>query len=154
MKPGTIQDLCAYLNVKETFATALKKAAGLRVRKFDLDRVKRWWMDNPNFQVSQVYPRSPSDGSMFIPLRGKFYDEFEAGTKTTEYRPYNGRFNERTCRPGRAVVLSRGYGKSRRLRGEIVSFRVEKNPKHLPGWVECYGSVEKKAACIEIKIST
>lgn len=62
--------------------------------------------------------------ALFIPLTGRWYDAFAAGTKEEEFRPYGARWNERTCAVGRAVTLSRGYGKKSRLSGEVVGFRV------------------------------
>ena len=47
------------LNVGETFAAALKKAAGVTTRKFDITRVKALYKANPDFQISDVYPRPP-----------------------------------------------------------------------------------------------
>ncbi|MDF1565283.1 MAG: hypothetical protein P1V51_19760 [Deltaproteobacteria bacterium] len=66
---------------------------------------------------------SPEEKALFIPLMGVYYDAFEMGIKTNELREYGHRFNERTCRLGRRVLLSRGYGKARRMEGTIVSFR-------------------------------
>lgn len=60
---------------------------------------------------------------LFIPLAARWFDEFEQGRKTCELRRYGPRWNERTCPEGRAVILSRGYGKARRLRGVISCFR-------------------------------
>lgn len=62
---------------------------------------------------------------LFIPLKGEFYDAFVRGEKTTEYRPYGPRWNERVCRVGRPVVLSRGYGKCNRWCGMITGFRIK-----------------------------
>jgi hypothetical protein len=59
---------------------------------------------------------------LFIPLLMRWFDAFKNGSKVTEYRTYGPRWNERTCIIGRAVVLSGGYGKKHRLRGEVVSF--------------------------------
>lgn len=61
---------------------------------------------------------------LFIPLRREWFELIEAGEKSTEYRAYGARWNERTCRPGRPVVLSLGYGKARRLRKVVSGFRV------------------------------
>lgn len=60
--------------------------------------------------------------ALFVPLKAEYYRDFEAGLKTTEYRLYGPRWNERTCWPGRPVVLSLGYGKRERLQGTVVSF--------------------------------
>lgn len=60
---------------------------------------------------------------LFIPLSGRWFDAFERGEKTVEFRRLGPRWNAATCRPGRPVTLSRGYGKSRRLSGVILDFR-------------------------------
>lgn len=59
---------------------------------------------------------------LFIPLKAVYFDAFASGDKTTEYRLYGQRWNEQTCPPGRPVVLSRGYGKHRRLSGCVRDF--------------------------------
>ncbi|OPY70470.1 MAG: hypothetical protein A4E62_01557 [Syntrophorhabdus sp. PtaU1.Bin002] len=59
---------------------------------------------------------------LFIPLKREHFEAFENGTKTTEFRQYGPRWNERTCVVGRPVVLSLGYGKQRRLEGLITAF--------------------------------
>ena len=59
---------------------------------------------------------------LFIPLNGVYYDAFESGKKHYELRPYGKRWNEKVCATGRRVVLSRGYGKARRLNGVIIGF--------------------------------
>ena len=60
---------------------------------------------------------------LFIPLNAEHFEAFEAGEKAEEYRAPGGRWNARTCRPGRPVVLSYGYGKQRRLRARVRHFR-------------------------------
>lgn len=68
--------------------------------------------------------QSRSNGrALFIPLNRKYFEAFTAGTKRTEYRQYGPRWNERVCTPGRAVVLSLGYGKATRICGTITGFR-------------------------------
>lgn len=47
---------------------------------------------------------------LFIPLCTKWFRLFESGEKTTEYRAYGPRWNEKTCVAGRKVVLAHGYG--------------------------------------------
>lgn len=59
---------------------------------------------------------------LFIPLKGLYFDAFASGDKTTEYRLYGKRWNEHTCPPGRPVTLSRGYGKYKRLSGQVRDF--------------------------------
>lgn len=68
---------------------------------------------------------------LFIPLCREWFERFERGEKTTEYRVYGPRWNERTCRIGRPVVLSMGYGKARRLHGKITRF-CSVEFEHLP----------------------
>jgi hypothetical protein len=60
---------------------------------------------------------------LFIPLRTEWFRQFESGEKDTEYRAYGTRWNERTCRIGRAATLSHGYGKARRITKCVVGFR-------------------------------
>lgn len=92
--------------------------------------------------------------ALFIPLKKEYFEAFERGEKTEEYRIYGPRWNERTCAIGRPVVLSCGYGKARRLRGVVVSFTEDRHPFLLPGWLECYGSaLGVRAARIGIQIS-
>lgn len=62
------------------------------------------------------------DTALFVPLKAEYFHDFATGLKTTEYRLYGPRWNERTCRPGRPVVLSLGYGKRNRLMGRVASF--------------------------------
>jgi hypothetical protein len=62
---------------------------------------------------------------LFIPLKAEYYNDFATGMKTTEYRIYGPRWNERVCRPGRPVTLSLGYGKRNRLHGTIAAFVAE-----------------------------
>ena len=45
-----------------------------------------------------------------------------------------------------------GYGKQRRLTGEITSFGVDPYPANRPGWKECYGNRHVSCACIGIKL--
>lgn len=59
---------------------------------------------------------------LFIPLKTKWYEQFKSGEKRSELRLYGPRWNERTCREGRAVTLSKGYGKHDRMHGVIREF--------------------------------
>jgi len=59
---------------------------------------------------------------LFIPLKSEYYDAFKCGSKTEELRAYGSRWNHDTCRIGREVVLSKGYGKQNRLKGRIWKF--------------------------------
>jgi hypothetical protein len=87
---------------------------------------------------------------LFIPLKTAYFEAFERGAKRQEFRPWGPRWNERTCSPGRRVVLSYGYGKERRLTGEIVALLKTESPQLLPGWRECYGDKHASAAVITI----
>lgn len=90
---------------------------------------------------------------IFIPLKAKFFDQFKAGTKDTEYRRRGPRWNAATCQIGRAVVLSKGYS-GERLTGRITGFHYDHLPlRNIPGWSECYGGeAGLVAACIRIKL--
>lgn len=95
---------------------------------------------------------SCSRRALFIPLRGVHFDQFERGEKRTEYRQRGPRWNAETCVIGRRVVLSRGYGKQKRLTGTITGFSYDTIPSKLPGWLECYGPNSGDAACITITL--
>jgi hypothetical protein len=69
---------------------------------------------------------------LFIPLRAEYFRQVEAGTKTTEYRRYGRCWHERTCVPGRPVVLSHGYSGSR-LYGRLVAFSVMRRDSDVYG---------------------
>lgn len=92
--------------------------------------------------------------ALFIPLKTEFFNEFRLGTKTTEYRIYGPRWNERTCAIGRPVVLSKGYGKSHRLTGTVVGFWKSTAATEFEAWRKCYGDRgERIAACIMIGLT-
>ena len=93
-----------------------------------------------------------SDKPLFIPLKAEFYAAFECGEKTTEYRRRGPCWNAETCRIGRRVILSKGYGKKHRLGGVIVGFHYDAIPTNIPGWFACYGLHAGDAACIKIKL--
>lgn len=90
---------------------------------------------------------------LFIPLRRQWFEAFAAGHKTFEYRPYGPGWNERTCPIGRRVTLSLGYGKQRRLSGEIVSFEKSEDVTRTEAWKSCYaGKGYTHAAKIGIQL--
>ena len=89
---------------------------------------------------------------LFIPLNTEYYRAFERGEKTTEYRLYGPRWNEKTCTLGRRVTLSLGYGKKNRLYGTVTAFAVDQSPAKRPGWTACYGPSNGFAACITIQL--
>lgn len=60
---------------------------------------------------------------LFIPLKTEWFRMFEDGTKDTEYRAYGPRWNENTCRVGRAVTVSHGYS-GKRLGRHVAAFSI------------------------------
>jgi hypothetical protein len=91
--------------------------------------------------------------ALFIPLKAEFFAAFADGSKTVEFRRYGPRWNERTCWPGRAVVLSRGYGRQHRLTGVVTWFRVSEHHAIDPGFVACYGANAGPVACVGISVT-
>jgi hypothetical protein len=65
------------------------------------------------------------DNPLFIPLKGEWFDRFESGDKSDEWRRLGARWNFINCRIGRRVVLSRGYS-GRRLGASIGAVRLVK----------------------------
>lgn len=91
---------------------------------------------------------------LFIPLKSVYFEMFREGIKTTEFRLYGPRWNEKTCPPGRPVTLSKGYGKHARLAGTVQSFKVDEMPWLNAGFVACYGNDRSlRGACIKIRLS-
>jgi hypothetical protein len=88
---------------------------------------------------------------LFIPLCAEFFDAFACGAKGTEFRLLGSRWNATTCRIGRAVTLSRGYGKSRRLSGIVAGF-AEVGPNADPAIRRVYPFGDSLAA-IEIALA-
>ena len=68
------------------------------------------------------------DRPLHIILRHRFFDAFASGKKTLEWRRLGGRWNADTCRPGRRVVLMRGYATTGRLQGTITAFEERPAP--------------------------
>ncbi len=64
---------------------------------------------------------------LFVPLKRQWFEAYRDGTKTVEYRLYGPRWNERSCTPGRPVILSLGYSGAR-IKARIKRFRVVTNP--------------------------
>jgi hypothetical protein len=89
---------------------------------------------------------------LFLALKTTYFRAFLAGTKTTEFRVYGKRWNERTCFPGRRVTISLGYRVGNRRTGRIVSFRTSQEATQTPEWIDCYGTATGIAACIEITL--
>jgi len=90
--------------------------------------------------------------NLFIPLKREFYDAFASGRKRYEYRAYGPRWNERTCRIGRQVILSCGYGTKRRLNGTVTSFSTSRAAAKTRAFRACYGPAVTVAAKIGIRI--
>lgn len=89
---------------------------------------------------------------LFIPLKREYFDQFAAGAKVEEFRPEGPRWNARTCAVGRPVVLSLGYGKTKRLTGVVTGYRSSKEPTMTDAWRDCYGDRGGLAACIRIQV--
>jgi hypothetical protein len=91
---------------------------------------------------------------VFIPLKSKHYEAFESGTKHSEFRIYGPRWNEKTCIPGRAVILSKGYGKGNRIYGVIGTFQKRDasgfSPAHQVTLMALFGRLDKPIAVIGI----
>jgi hypothetical protein len=87
---------------------------------------------------------------LFIPLKREYFAAFSMGDKNTEYRRYGARWNEKTCRVGRAVTISLGYGKGMRLHGWVTGFRKRRMASK--SWLACYGK-PGVAACIRIHLN-
>lgn len=87
---------------------------------------------------------------LFIPLKRKYYERFINGQKQNEMRLDGPRWNDKTCFPGREVILSLGYGKYDRVKGMIRdSWVIEKCFNS--DFVELYGP-DKNARIINIAI--
>jgi hypothetical protein len=89
----------------------------------------------------------PSPKPLFIPLLKKFFDAFEKGTKTEEYRRHGRQWNLQNVYPGRQVTLSSGYTK-RRLSGFVEYAYILDETSKIPGWTECYGFTCKASALV------
>jgi len=86
---------------------------------------------------------------LFIPLYTRYFEAFKAGKKKTEFRTYGKGWNENTCRVGRLVTLSKGYGKYERLTGIIEKFSVHKNTACIRIRVIPPGSPVWRNGCLE-----
>lgn len=98
--------------------------------------------------------RLNSDKPLFIPLNTKYYEAFEDGSKDTEYRIHGPRWNRVTCWEGRAVTLSKGYGKKNRLHGVIkhlwTTNSISLNLDIQMVIEEIYGKGTHEIICIEV----
>lgn len=93
---------------------------------------------------------------LFVPLKTKYFEQFRDGTKREELRVYGPRWNERTCCPGRAVTLSKGYGKHARLYGRIWRFKRQHGSTfgstYKAAILEVHGTLDVDVACISIRL--
>lgn len=93
---------------------------------------------------------------LFLPLMTKYYDGFISGEKRHELRRYGPRWNEKTCLPGRRVLLSCGYGKQRRCTGIITEFKKQHGTTfgstYKAAITEVYGTLDVWIACFQIKL--
>jgi len=91
---------------------------------------------------------------LFIPLKTEHYEAFECGSKTEELREYGPRWNETTCQAGREVILSKGYGKHKRMKGKIWKFKKQHGSTFGSGYKyqikQVYGTLNIWIACISV----
>lgn len=110
-----------------------------------------------NKQTSVPEIRLNSKKPLFIPLNTKHYEAFEDGSKDTEYRLHGKRWNEVCVWKGRAVTLSKGYGKKNRLYGVVrdvwVTNSVSLRPDVQEAIKEIYGEGIHEIFCIGVKLS-
>jgi hypothetical protein len=99
-------------------------------------------------------PFDPLVGPLFVPLRSEYYEAFADGSKRDELRIYGPRWNERTCAPGRAIVLSKGYGKRSRMTGRIWKFKRQHGSTfgstYKSAILNCYGTLDVWMAVISV----
>lgn len=101
-----------------------------------------------------IYKAKDENKPLFIPLTAKYYDQYEAGEKSEELRLYGPRWNEKTCQPGRRVILSRGYGKKHRMTGVIWQFKKQRattfGSTYRAAVMDVFGTLEVDIAVILI----
>jgi len=92
--------------------------------------------------------------SLFIPLKTEYYEAFESGDKDEELRAYGPRWNHETCKEGREVILSKGYGKKNRMKGVIWRFKKQHGSlfrsTYKAAILAVYGTLDIDIACISI----
>ncbi len=95
-----------------------------------------------------------SEKPVFIPLKTEYYNKFLSGDKTEELRAYGPRWNEKTCAVGRAVTLSKGYGKHSRMSGVIWRFKKQHGAlfgsEYKESILNVFGTLDINIACISI----
>lgn len=121
-----------------------------------LELSKEWFelhvKDEDEVDISAgQWPKNP----MFLPLKTEYYNAFKDGSKSEELRLYGKRYNEKTCQPGRYVLLSKGYGKQNRMLGIISSFKRQRadtfGSVYKASIMDVYGNLDKEIACFSIK---
>ena len=93
---------------------------------------------------------------LFIPLRTEFFEAFLRGDKRSELRLYGPRWNERTCPPGRPVILSKGYGKAHRLNA-VISVFLKRDARtfgstYQASILSIFGTLDKPIAEIRLEV--
>lgn len=95
---------------------------------------------------------SKAEKPLFVPLKAEFYSAFVDGSKTIELRKHGQRWNATTCRIGRPVTISKGYGKRHRRSGVITSFAVGRTDYLRRDWIRVYGVQPCESARIGITL--
>jgi hypothetical protein len=97
---------------------------------------------------------------LFVPLKAEYFDAFARGDKTVEYRLAGGPWNATTCRVGRPVTLSRGYGTQRRLDGIVTGFAerwlsdLNANIRHTLRAIYDIHADDARIACVSIRVQS
>ena len=103
--------------------------------------------------INDPMPETP----LLIPLKTEWYEAFASGKKVDELRRYGPRWNEKTCRVGRPVTLSKGYGRAHRMHGVVRDF--QRHParsfgeEYQAAIVDTYGTLDLDIACIGITLN-
>jgi predicted RNA methylase len=99
-------------------------------------------------------PATKDEKPLFVPLKTEWYEAFEDGSKTEEFRQYGKRWNEKTVRVGRKVLLSHGYSVGRRLLGTVSSFTRQHattlSDEHKKAVEEIFGTLDVEMAVIGV----
>lgn len=126
-------------------------------RKTDIPRLKEDVEECASMQVDIQRFNSSEDTEkpLFIPLKTEFYNMFISGEKGDELRKYGARWNEKTCRVGRPVLLSKGYGKHSRARSKVTSFKKQHGSLFGSSYqgqiMKCFGTLDLEIAVIGLE---
>ncbi|OEU66228.1 MAG: hypothetical protein BA863_09175 [Desulfovibrio sp. S3730MH75] len=105
--------------------------------------------------VQRFHSSSDTEKPLFIPLKTEYYEAFISGDKREELRAYGPRWNEKTCRIGRAVLLSKGYGKQNRATTKVTGFKKQHGStfgsRDRDAIKACFGTLDIEIACIEVE---